>query len=182
VLVVALMIMVALSMPDVYQVFADRGTTLLENYDAGPYGRFGRQFQGFVLVTEHPLGLGPFAISNLLGEDEHNMWLKGFTTYGWMGGFAYIALAIWTLVAATPLIFKPRPWQAVIQCAYVVFVGHLLIHNVIDNDHWRHLFLLYGMLWGGIAAEKLTVRNARIQAAALSSPTQGNPRHPLRTA
>jgi hypothetical protein len=162
---VATMIAIALSLPEVAGLFAERGTTLIESYDAGQFGRFGRHVAGFYLVQEHPLGLGPFVFAKLLGGDEHNMWLKGFTTYGWLGGFAYIALAVWTLVAATPLLFKPRPWQPIVQCLYAVFVGHLLIHNVIDNDHWRHLFLIYGMLWGAIAAEKLTARRRRRAAA-----------------
>ena len=38
------------------------------------------------------------------------MWLKGFTVYGWLGGFAYIILVLWTLAAASPLLFKPPPW------------------------------------------------------------------------
>jgi hypothetical protein len=39
--------------------------------------------------------------------------------------------------------------------------GQILIHNVIDNDHWRHLFLLYGILWGIIAADRRYVRDVR---------------------
>jgi hypothetical protein len=94
------------------------------------------------------------------------MWLKGFTTYGWLGGFAYIILAAWTLAAAAPLLFKPRPWQGIAQCAYVVLLGHILIHNVIDNDHWRHLYLIYGVLWGMIAAEKFARRRGLVLAPA----------------
>ncbi len=169
-LVISLMIAVALTIPAIQDLFQQRGA-LVEDYDAGRFGRFGRHIAGFFLVQEHPLGIGPFQFAKLLGEDEHNMWLKGFTTYGWLGGFAYIALAIWTLVAATPLIFKPRPWQPIVQCVYVVFVGHLLIHNVIDNDHWRHLFLIYGMLWGAIAAEKLRTRASRRPAPLPSTPS-----------
>jgi hypothetical protein len=45
----------------------------------------------------------------------------------------------------------------------------VLVHNVIDNDHWRHLFLIYGILWGAIAAEKLHVRAARQALAATLS-------------
>ncbi len=94
------------------------------------------------------------------------MWLKGFTTYGWIGGFSYIVLVVWTLVASFPLVFKQRPWTPIVQCAFAVFVGHVVIHNVIDNDHWRHLFLIYGMLWGAVAADRLYVRQ-RHQMAAL---------------
>ena len=51
--------------------------------------------------------------------------------------------------------FKKRPWQPIVICAVGTFFGHLIIHNVIDNDHWRHLFLLYGIIWGAYAAERL---------------------------
>ena len=158
--VVGTMIATAVSLPAVRDLYQERAR-LLQSYDEGRLGRFQRQAIGFQLVQENPLGLGPFEFGYTLGEDEHNMWLKGFTTYGWLGGFSYIILAIWTLAAAAPLLFKPRPWQPLVQCTYVVFLGHLMIHNVIDNDHWRHLFLIYGILWGAIAAEKMLAREMR---------------------
>ena len=164
-----LLVAVALD-PGRVDLFAERAH-LVEDYDAGPLGRFGRQAAGFFLVQEQPLGLGPLEFGRLFGEDEHNIWLKGFTTYGWLGGFAYIALVVWTLAAATPLLFKRRPWQALFQCVFAVFVGLILIHAVIDNDHWRHLFLLYGILWGVIAAEKMAASKARHAAVAYSGRT-----------
>jgi len=36
----------------------------------------------------------------------------------------------------------------------VTFVGHVMIGAVIDTDHWRHFFLLLGILWGCMALEK----------------------------
>jgi hypothetical protein len=123
--------------------------------------RTGR-FEHSSSASSHPgeaFGIGPYEFGKTFGEDEHNMWLKSFTVYGWLGGFSYIILAIWTLAAAFPLLFKPRPWQPLVQCTYAVFVGHLLIHNVIDNDHWRHLFLIYGIL-GAIAREDAGVRTS----------------------
>jgi hypothetical protein len=74
-------------------------------------------------------------------------------------------LVVWTLAASFPLLFKPRPWTPIVQCAFAVFVGHVVIHNVIDNDHWRHLFLIYGMLWGAVAAERLHLRRMHRAAA-----------------
>ena len=161
-LVVALLVAV-LSIPAVANMFQQRAE-LVEAYDAGALGRFGRQAIGFFLVQEHPLGIGPLAFSRMFGEDEHNMWLKGFTTYGWLGGFAYIVLVLWTIAASLPLLFKRRPWQPFLQAAFAVYAGQVMIHNVIDNDHWRHLFLLYGLLWGIIAADKAYARAVRRDA------------------
>ena len=118
------------------------------------FGRFERQSMGFLLMFDKPLGVGPFAFGTIFGEDEHNMWLKGFMVYGWLGGFAYIALAVWTLIIiAFRCSSRPRPWQPRRHLRLCRLLGHLIIHNVIDNDHWRHLFLIYGIIWGAYAAE-----------------------------
>jgi O-antigen ligase len=158
---VSIMLTVALSIPAVSDLYVQRAH-VVQDYDDSRTGRFERQAKGFFLVQERPFGLGPFVFAKQLGEDEHNMWLKGFTVYGWLGGFSYLILVVWTLAVATPLVFKPRPWQAIVQCTYAAYVGHLLIHNVIDNDHWRHLFLIYGILWGAAAAEKMFVRRQKL--------------------
>jgi O-antigen ligase len=165
-ILVAVLLVAVLSIPAVGDLFSQRAE-LVEDYDAGQFGRFGRHILGFFLVQEHPLGIGPLVFSTLFGEDEHNMWLKGFTTYGWLGGFAYIILVLWTIVASARILFKPRPWQAALHCIFAVYLGQVMIHNVIDNDHWRHLFLLYGLLWGLIAADKIYSRAAR-QSASLT--------------
>jgi len=148
------MLGVALTLPATSSLFAERAQ-LVQYYDAGEAGRFARHAQGFMFAFERPLGVGPFRFGEIFGEDEHNMWLKGFMVYGWLGGFAYIALAIWTVVISLPLVFKRRPWQPLVIAAFATFLGHLVIHNVIDNDHWRHLFLIYGILWGAYAVERL---------------------------
>jgi hypothetical protein len=154
---VTIMLAAAISVPAVRSLYVDRAQ-VVQSYDESQTGRFERQAKGFFLIQEKPLGIGPSQFAHMFGEEEHNMWLKGFTVYGWLGGFSYIILAVWTVAASFPLLFKPRPWLPVVQCTWAVLVGHLLIHNVIDNDHWRHLFLLYGILWGAIAAEKMRRR------------------------
>ena len=157
---VTMMLAVAISIPAVRDLYVQRAIVVQE-YDESRTGRFERQQLGFFLIQEKPFGIGPYEFGKTFGEDEHNMWLKSFTVYGWLGGFSYIILAIWTIAAAFPLLFKPRPWQPLVQCTYAVFVGHLLIHSVIDNDHWRHLFLIYGILWGAIAAERMRRRETK---------------------
>jgi hypothetical protein len=162
---ISVLIAGAISIPQVRDLYEVRAH-VVQDYDDSRVGRFERHIAGFFLVQEKPLGIGPEQFGKRYGEDEHNMWLKGFTTYGWLGGFSYIILCFWTLAAAAPLLFKPRPWQPFVQCTYLVLLGHVFIHNVIDNDHWRHLFLIYGVLWGAIAAEKMTIRQWRRVAAA----------------
>jgi hypothetical protein len=40
---------------------------------------------------------------------------------------------------------------------------------VIDTDHWRHFYLLLGMIWGLFAATFRQAHDARIAAPAASA-------------
>lgn len=175
---IVMMLAVAISIPAIQDLWVQRAH-VVQDYDEGHLGRFERHKIGFFLVQERPLGFGPFQFGKLLGEDEHEMWLKGFTDYGWLGGFSYIILAAWTLLASVPLLFKPRPWLATFQCTFAVYLGHVvLMHNVIDNDHWRHVFLIYGILWGTIGAEKMLWWRKAEEALLVSPPVPVPTRQP----
>ncbi|MCB1454926.1 MAG: hypothetical protein KDJ51_01310, partial [Nitratireductor sp.] len=79
-------------------------------------------------------------------EDTHNIFVKALMDYGWIGFVSLVTLFVWTLVAGFKLLFRQRPWLPYYQIAYVVFVGHMLIGNVIDIDHWRHFYLMMGIV------------------------------------
>jgi hypothetical protein len=38
--------------------------------------------------------------------------------------------------------------------AFIVVLGHTAIGFVIDTDHWRHFYLLLGIVWGCMALER----------------------------
>jgi positive regulator of sigma E activity len=40
------------------------------------------------------------------------------------------------------------PWQYYLLPAYAVFVGEIIEGMIVDTDHWRHFFLLLGLIWG----------------------------------
>ena len=40
------------------------------------------------------------------------------------------------------------PWQSYLIAAYACFVGEACEGLIVDTDHWRHFFLLLGMIWG----------------------------------
>ncbi|MGA8820001.1 MAG: O-antigen ligase domain-containing protein, partial [Xanthobacteraceae bacterium] len=39
-------------------------------------------------------------------------------------------------------------WQYYLLAAYAAFVGEVAEGFVVDTDHWRHFFLLLGLVWG----------------------------------
>lgn len=166
-------LVVALQIPQVADLFSNR-TQLVQDYDGGHLGRFDRHKIGFLMSMEKPLGIGPMVFSNIFPEDEHNIWLKCLTSYGWLGFVCYVTLITWTVTMGFRFLLLNRPWQPYLMIAWIVLIGHAAIGNVIDTDHWRHFYLLLGIIWGCGALEYRHRRNA---AGALthrhpSAPTQ----------
>lgn len=147
-----LALVIALQIPAIADLFSTRAQ-LVQEYDSARLGRFARHAIGFMLATEKPLGIGPLVFGLTFGEDTHNIWLKALMDYGWLGFAAWFIMIMWTLGAGFRILFRDRPWQPYFLCAYVVFLGHVLLGTVIDTDHWRHFYLLLGMVWGGLALE-----------------------------
>ena len=112
-----------------------------------------------MMAMEHPLGIGPLVFGKIFFEDTHNIWLKALLDYGWLGFASWLTMIVWTIAGGFRILFRDRPWQPYLLCAYVVFLGHVGLGSVIDTDHWRHLYLLIGLIWGCMGLE---VRHQRV--------------------
>ncbi|MGA1801341.1 O-antigen ligase family protein [Rhizobium sp. HT1-10] len=145
-------LLVALQFHQVSDLFSTR-TQLVQEYDGGHLGRFERHRIGFLLSMQRPLGIGPLVFATMFREDEHNIWLKTLTTYGWIGFFCWVSMICWTIYIGFKNVLKERPWQPFLMIAWIVVLGHVGIGNVIDTDHWRHLYMLIGIVWGCGALE-----------------------------
>jgi hypothetical protein len=150
----------AMQSKKVSDLFLNRAK-LVQDYDGARLGRFERHKIGFLMAMERPLGLGPMVLGKMFGEDEHNIWLKSLTTYGWLGFVSYILLIWSTLAIGFRALLRDRPWQPYLMIAWIVLAGHALIGNVIDLDHWRHVYLLFGVIWGCFALEQRYRRSTR---------------------
>lgn len=144
-------ILLLLQIPDVQSFFLER--MQLQEYDSDRHGRFARHWDGMLYAMEHPLGIGPLVFAPLFGEDTHNIWLKAALDYGWIGFFAFVMLTGLTLGLGFKFLLRQRPWQPFLLCTYATYLSHVLIGNVIDTDHWRHFYLLLGIIWGCIGLE-----------------------------
>ncbi|MFA1623313.1 O-antigen ligase family protein [Rhizobium mongolense] len=145
-------LLIALQFPQVSDLFSTRAQ-LVQEYDGEYLGRFDRHRIGFQMMMERPLGLGPMVFGTIFPEDEHNIWLKTLTTYGWLGFVSYVSLLVWTLYLGLKNLLRDRPWQPYLMIAWICIIGHAVIGNVIDIDHWRHVYLLFGIVWGCAALE-----------------------------
>ncbi len=160
-----LLLLTLLSMQGVGTLFAERAT-LDQSYDVGQLGRFGRHILGFQLALETPWGLGPFQFAKIFPEDPHNVYLNAFMTGGWLGGMTYLLLVVMTLWAGLMGALRATPWRPVLLATWATFVAVAGEGAIIDTDHWRHFWLLAGLLWGGaIAASRYRVEIARESVA-----------------
>ncbi|MEW9836872.1 O-antigen ligase family protein [Mesorhizobium marinum] len=153
-------VLVLLQIPGVADMFTERAQ-LAQDYDSARLGRFARHFIGLRVAMEHPLGIGPLEFGQIYGVDTHNIWLKALLDYGWLGFACWTVMIGWTIAAGFRILFRDRPWQPFLLCAYVVFLGHVALGTVIDTDHWRHFYLLIGLIWGAIALEYRRQRRVR---------------------
>ncbi len=155
-------LVIALQFPKVSDLFSTRAQ-LVQQYDGEHLGRFDRHRIGFTMMMERPLGIGPMVFGTIFPEDEHNIWLKSLTTYGWLGFVSYVGMLFWTFYLGFKNLLKNRPWQPYLMIAWIGVLGHAAIGNVIDIDHWRHVYLLFGVVWGCAALEARHIRdpNAR---------------------
>ncbi len=161
--VALLMVFVAilLSIPAIHKMFEVRAH-LIQSYDVGQGGRFRLQEQAVSEVLRYFNGMGPFGFAAHHAQQQHNVYLQAFLVYGWVGGVSYILLVLTSLWVALRTVFVATPWQGYAIVAFAVFAGEVAESFIIDSDHWRHFFLLLGMVWGLWAA---TCRYKRRRAA-----------------
>lgn len=164
---IMMLLVAALQFDAVSSIFSERAKAVQE-YDEGRIGRFARHLIGYEMALTHPLGIGPLEFGLIFGEDTHNVFVKALMAHGWIGFISWVAVMVWTLAGGFKLLFRQRPWLPYLQIAYVVFLGHIIVGNVIDTDHWRHFYLLIGIIWGCMALEKNWQRAQSISGEASS--------------
>jgi hypothetical protein len=142
-----------LSIDHVAELFKTRAA-LEQIYDVGHMGRFGRQLLGLSLVLDSPFGIGPLEFNKIFWEDPHNAYLNAFISGGWLAGLSYLALTFVTLAVASRFVLVATPWRPIFHVVYAAYFGVVVESLIIDSDHWRHYFLLLGVLWGLMAATR----------------------------
>ncbi len=140
-----------LSIPEVSAAFADRAT-LAKDYDSGEFGRFGNQLNSIHMLLELPFGFGPLQFGKIFGLDPHNVYLNAFSSYGWLGGIAYMLMIISTVIVGFKGLMIRTPWQGQSIALFCTFFATALQGVQIDTDHWRHFYWMLGLTWGLYAA------------------------------
>lgn len=163
-------LLVALSFESIRSVFEIRAS-LEQSYDLGVTGRFGSQLRSIPLLLDAPNGFGPLRFRFIFPEDPHNVYINAFASYGWLGGFAWLALTAATLHAGWRLVFRRSPLQMQAIAIWSVLFVTILQGVQIDTDHWRHFYLLIGLVWGLSAVPASPAAGERRQSRDLRTTT-----------
>lgn len=155
-----LLLVVLLSFDSVSGLFKERAS-FNQTYDSGRFGRFGRHALGFQMALELPFGIGPLQFSNYFPEDTHNSFLNAFMSGGWVAGICFPALVFITVIMGFKLIFVRVPWQRAYLAIFAAFFGTVCEAFIIDVDHWRHFWMMLGIMWAMFAAAHAYTYRAR---------------------
>jgi O-antigen ligase len=148
---VAAALAASLSFESVEGMFENRAS-LEQSYDLGEQGRFGNQLNAIPMLMERPNGFGPLRFRFFFPEDPHNVYINAFASYGWLGGFSYLLLIVLTVTIGWRVVradFALRDHAIVIWSTLFV---EILQGFQIDTDHWRHFWLMLGLIWGLLPA------------------------------
>jgi O-antigen ligase len=110
--------------------------------------------------------MGPLEFGRINGLQQHNVYLQAFLVYGWTGAMAYLLLLGTTILVGLRAALRRTPFQPYLLTAVAALFGAMVEGLVIDTDHWRHFFLLVGIIWGASAATLKSVRPARLRPVA----------------
>jgi len=86
---------------------------------------------------------------------------------GWLAGFAYLTLTLVTAVRGCRFVFARTPWQPTYHVIYAAYLGVACESAIIDIDHWRHYFLILGVLWGLMAVSRPYLARAHSPASGM---------------
>lgn len=94
----------------------------------------------------------------------HSLYMRALLENGWLGVTALIAFILLTVWRGAMLVLTLRAKTSFL-IAYASYLGVLVNSVVIDTLHWRHFFLVLGLVWGGILADYARQRVLRTGAA-----------------
>lgn len=120
--------------------------TIAKSYDLGEEGRYSRYLLVLPMILQNPIGVGVLQLEKIFPEPIHNIWLSSFVNYGWLAGFAWITLVVSTVVVS--VLNYRRSGDDISIVLMLSIIGIVMCSSLHEGEHWRHMWLTYGLVWG----------------------------------
>lgn len=145
------MLAAAVSTTAIGERFAQRAV-LAQRYDLAEGGRFDTQRRAVAMIGRNPVGVGPGRSDDKFGLEPHNLYLHVFVEGGWLAGIALLTFIAVSAVAATATLRRRSTLRTELFAVAACLVGVLTQSLFIDSTHWRHMWLLFALLWALLIA------------------------------
>jgi hypothetical protein len=120
--------------------------SVAKEYDLGHMGRYNRYLLAVPIILENPMGLGIDEIEKFFPEHVHNLFIGSFLDYGWLAGVVLILLTVLSFKVALENQRATRsPMSMWLALSLFSQLPCALLQQV---EHWRHMWLFLGLLWG----------------------------------
>lgn len=119
----------------------------IQHYDTE---RFGAQRAGIELASHYPLGVGPGQFMYHHPVETHSTYIRVLAEQGPLGLALWVSLCLLTLGLALANAFTGRASAGIGSAALLgAWCGLLFNSVVVDTLHWRHLWVVAGLIWAG---------------------------------
>jgi O-antigen ligase len=143
-------VLLALSSETVRTRFEQRAV-ISQNYDLKETGRFPVQIMSLKRIGVSPLGIGPGRAEFEFPQGPHNIYLQIPLEGGWLAGLSWFLFAILTIHQAARLLRWQSDLRDDLLVAFCALIGILVQSTFISSTHWRHMWLLFAMVWALVA-------------------------------
>ncbi len=155
VLLLTLALLVAALQTDKVSSMLSERAKLVQSYDVdASSGRFTVQKKNLIHGLTDPLGLGPGEEVLEYFIEPHNVYLYVLAENGWIGFIGFTAFILSGIRLGASWIRQNHDVSDEYLIIYAVTVATAVQSLLIDSIHWRHLFILNGVLWGLTLAQK----------------------------
>ncbi len=149
-----------ISSSEVGELFLKRAQ-FFQNYDVAAGGRFAAQLQALQAAFASPFGIGPGQSELQFVRATHSLYVRILSENGIIGSLAFGTLLIVTCVKGLRFCKRETPVQIHAIIVLSALIGTLMNSLVIDSLHWRHFFLLLGLMWGMMTAYEVSSKTVK---------------------
>jgi O-antigen ligase len=136
----------------------------VQRYDTS---RFGAQRTGIALAAEHPMGIGPGQFELVSPVSSHSTYVRTLAEQGFLGFLSFFSMAMITLLLALRNALRGWSTYGIGSATLLAAWTGLLVNSfVIDTLHWRHLWILAGLIWAGAIAGVARSRTSKRRSQA----------------
>ena len=112
--------------------------------------RFSGQRAALAPAEEYPLGAGPGQFESLAGISAHSIYARAIGEEGILGAVTLLAFLGATFLMAARNAVAGRDTYGIGSAALLgAWCGLLANSAFVDTLHWRHLWIVAGLIWAG---------------------------------